>query len=131
MARAIEIRKLAAIDIFFLGRRIILAEFAAGVFLPAGLGVFTLFRAHSSWQVALGLYLTSLSINYVPLLVYAIAIGNREDARLQLGDELSDKQRAMAKYRRVSLLLLIPLLVAILAAAQKLSRSHEAAPHSR
>ncbi len=115
----VNLRKLAAIDIAFLGYRFVLAEYAVGVFFSAALGLFVLFRSHSYWQFALGVYLICLGINYVPLLAYAVSIANKEAARSELAAELTDKPKAMAKYRRQSLLLLVPLLVAILALAHR------------
>lgn len=113
-------RKLAAIDIAFLGSRFIIAEFAAGVLLCAGLGMFVFLRRHGSFaQLLLGLYLISLGVNYVPMLIYAIAITRAKSARLELGEELEDKRSAMAKYRRQSVLLLVPLLVPIVALTQR------------
>jgi hypothetical protein len=112
-------RKLAAIDIVFLGSKLIIAEFAGGVLLCVALGMFVLFRGHSFWQLILGLYLISLGINYVPMLVYAVLITKGRSARAEMGHELNDKRRAMAKYRRESVLLLVPLLVPIFALAQK------------
>jgi hypothetical protein len=112
-------RKLAAIDIVFLGSKFIIAEFAGGVLLGVALGTIILFRGASFRQLALGLYLISLGINYVPMLIYAIAITRSESARAEMGDELSDKRRAMAKYRRQSILLLVPLLVPIVALGQE------------
>ncbi len=112
-------RKLAAIDIVFLGSKFIIAEFAGGVFLCIALGAFVLFRGHSFWQLALGLYFISLGINYVPMLVYAVGITRGQSARAAMGDELHDKRRAMAKYRRSSIALLVPLLVPVLALAQE------------
>ena len=53
------------------------------------------------------------------MLVYAIVISRKQSARAEMGDELKDKRRAMAKYRRQSILLLVPLLVPILAIAQQ------------
>jgi hypothetical protein len=112
-------RKLAAIDIVFLGSKFIIGEFAAGALLSAALGVFVLFRSHSFMQVALGLYLISLGVNYVPMLAYAVAITREHSARAELADELKDERGAMAKYRRQSVLLLVPLLVPILALVQQ------------
>jgi hypothetical protein len=112
-------RKLAAIDIVFLGSKLIIAEFASGVTLCFALGVFVLFRGQSFWHVMLGLYLISLGINYVPMLVYAVAIARGQSARAEIGDELNDKRRAMAKYRRQSICLLVPLLVPIVALRQR------------
>ena len=119
-------RKLAAIDIVFLGSKVIIAEFAGGVLLCAALGIFVLFRGHSVWQLVLGLYFLSLGINYMPMLIYAVAITKEQSARVEMGDELNDKRRAMAKYRRQSILLLVPLLVPILALARERRRAQAA-----
>jgi hypothetical protein len=119
-------RKLAAIDIVFLGSKLIIAEFAGGVLLCVALGTFVLFRGHSFWQIALGLYFVSLGINYVPLLVYAVAITRGQSARVEMGDELIDERRAMAKYRRQSILLLVPLLAPILGLARERRRAQAA-----
>jgi hypothetical protein len=108
-------RKLAAIDIVFLGSKFVIAEFAGGVVLCAALGTFVLFRSHSLKQLVLGLYLISLGINYLPMLVYALAITRADSARAEMGDELDNKRWAMTKYRRQSVLLLVPLLVPIVA----------------
>ncbi len=122
----IDPRKLAAIDIAFLGCKLTITEFAAAVFLCPALGVFVLYRGHSSWQIALGLYLISLGMNYVPMLFYAVAITRSRSARAELGEELDDKGRAMRKYRRQSLYLLVPLFVAAVALreAHRAARSH-------
>jgi hypothetical protein len=114
-------RKLAAIDILFLGPKFIIIEFAGGVVLCTALGIFVLLRSHSAMTLALALYLISLGINYVPMLVYAVAITKSDSALAEIGDELDDKRRAMAKYRRQSILLLIPLLVPIVSVYRGLS----------
>ena len=112
-------RKLAAIDIALLGPKAIIGEFAGGVLLCAALGAFVLLRGHGSIpQLLLGLYLISLGINYVPMLIYAMAIGGKNNAWEELGDELADKREAMKKYRRQSLFLLVPLAVPIFGLAQ-------------
>lgn len=116
-------RKLVAIDIVFLGSIFIIAEFASGVVLCVALGIFVLVRGNSFWQMALGLYIISLGINYVPMLIYALVMTKYKSARTELGDELNDQRRAMAKYRRKSLLLLVPLLVPLVA----LCREHRRA----
>jgi hypothetical protein len=109
-------RKLAAIDIVFLGSKFIIAEFAGGVLLCIGLGALVLFRGGGAFgQSALGLYLISLGINYVPMLIYAVAIARSGSASAELGNELDNKRIAMAKYRRQSVMLLVPLLVPIVA----------------
>ena len=116
-------RKLAAIDLAFLGPRIIIAEFAFAVLFSPALGVFVLLRGHGSpVQIALGVYLISLGLNYVPMLVYAFAINKTKSARTELGSELDDKRAAMTKYRRQSIWLLMPLIVPIVALTQARKR---------
>ena len=106
----IDLRKLAAIDIALLGYRLILAEYIFAVIFSPALGIFVMARGHTEWQMLLGIYFVCLGINYVPMLWWTIAIGSRENARHEIGPELADRSAAMAKYRRVSLLLLVPLL---------------------
>jgi hypothetical protein len=115
----INLRKLAAIDIALLGYKLIFAEYLLGVALSIGLGLFVIFRSHSSWQTVLGVYLICLGIDYVPMLAYTVSIGSREHARAEIADELTDRHKAMSKYRRLSLLLLVPLLVPALALRSK------------
>lgn len=118
----IDLRKLAAIDIAFLGPKFVFVEYVVGVFFSVGLACFVLFRSSSFWQMALGTYFICLGINYVPMLGWAIAISSRQNAQMELGSELADKRHAMTKYRRQSLVLLIPLLPVALMIARKRSR---------
>jgi hypothetical protein len=115
----IQPRKLAAIDIAFLGPGLIFAEFGFGVLFPLAMGAFVLLRARAPVQVLLGLHFLALGANYVPLLLHAISLRTRERARAELGSELNDKGRAMAKYRRQSLYLLLPLVTPIAALADR------------
>ena len=101
MRIVIDFRKLAAVDIAFLGSRLILAEFSIGVFGLLALGLLTLLRSHSLGGIALASYILCLGLNYVPLLLYA-------------------SPRAP---RRQSLLLLVPLAVPILALISPLRQS--------
>ena len=119
MPIVLNARKLAAIDLVFLGSKVIIVEFAIGVFFGVALGFFVLLRGHGSLvQVVLGLYLISIGINYVPMLIYAIAISKANSARAELGSELDNKSAAMAKYRRQSLWLLVPLSVPVIVITQ-------------
>lgn len=126
---SIDFKKLAAIDLAFLGPKFIIAEFAFGLLFSISLGIFALLRAHSLGGAAVGAYLICLGINYGPMLAYALAIGNRENARQELGDELSEERAAMSKYRRQSLLLLVPLIVPIFAIFRHAPRAN--AVHAR
>ena len=116
----VDFRKLAAVDIAVLGSRLILAEFSIGVVGSFALGFLSLFRSHSVGGMALGSYLLCVGINYVPLLLYAIRLVRLNSARYEIAKETEDKRRMFRKYRRQSLLLLVPLAVPILAAAHEL-----------
>ena len=118
MGRITNFRRLAAIDIAYLGFKVILAEFLCGAVLSTALGVWVLLRSHSPGQALLGIYLLGLGMNYVPLVVFAVSIGGREPARWELASELTDQRRAMSKYRLLSLLLLVPFLVLLLTLIQ-------------
>ena len=114
----IDIRRLAAVDLAFLGSRFILAEFSIGVFGSVGLAVLTLVRSHSLGGTVFGAYLLCLGVNYVPLLVHAIDLVRHGAAKQEIADELPERDRMFRKYRRQSLLLLVPLVVPVLAVAQ-------------
>ena len=111
----LDVRKLAAVDIAFLGPGLILAEFSIGVLGSLTLGVFILFRSHSVRGIVLGAYLLCIGVNYVPLLLHAISLVRRNSARHEIADELTQKHRMFRKYRRQSVLLLVPLVVPTLA----------------
>ena len=70
----LNVDRLVELDLAFLGPRAIVAEFAAGVAGCLLLGVFSLAfaaRAHAplvSWPVLIGLELSAVGLNYIPLL---------------------------------------------------------------
>lgn len=119
----IDFRKLAAADIAFLGSRFILTEFSIGVFGSLALGFLALLRSHSVGGIAFGSYLLFIGINYIPLLLYAIRIVRLDSARHEIAEEQANKHGMFRKYRRQSLLLLVPLAVPILALARELHRN--------
>ena len=69
----INIRKLAALDIVFHGPKLILAEFALGVFFPGALGLvltyagFAIGHFRVPWVALSGCYLLVLALNYVQI----------------------------------------------------------------
>lgn len=126
-----HVRRLAAIDIAFLGSKFVLIEFALAIIALPGLGLLSLIRGHATWQVVLGAYMLLLGLNYVPLLLYAIAITRNHSAREELGSELDDREQAMRKYRRFSLLLLVPFAMPILAMLQSRDRQGAVSPNHR
>ncbi|MBV8629631.1 MAG: hypothetical protein JOZ83_01820 [Silvibacterium sp.] len=115
--RMIELRKLAALEVLFLGPKLVIAEYACGVFLSVGLGALVLARGHSLWTI-LGTYLICIGFNYLPLLIHAIVLRDKQDAQNEIGGELADKRKTFSKYRSQSLLLLVPLFVAVLGILQ-------------
>lgn len=126
----IDVRKLAAIDLYILGPKIILAEFGLGVPIMLVLGILSLrlglFRTHATWQIALGAYLLLLSINYVPMLWCVVDIVRSGTAASELKDELHDKSGAMRKYRRQSVWLLVPLAVPVVWLMQRRRKTNSA-----
>jgi|SRR5579883_553488 hypothetical protein len=124
----ITIRKLAALDIAFHGYRFILAEFAAGVILCGGFGAFSLFAFFRNpgsplFVLILGLVLSWITLNYVPLLLYAIDMRRRKSARQEVAFELEHREVYARKYTLQSLWLLLPLVVPILAIVQEVKKS--------
>ncbi|HEY0797086.1 MAG TPA: hypothetical protein VGD64_15040, partial [Acidisarcina sp.] len=105
----IQPRKLTAVDIYLLGPRLIIIEFATAVLLGTALGGFIFARAHSLGTQLFGAYILSLGINYVPMLWHAVRIGSREQAVIQIGNEIADTGALAAKYRPQTLYLLLPL----------------------
>jgi len=118
----VNVRKLAAIDLFFLGPRLILAEFGIGVFGSLALGLMSVWqgthRFNSMWMVLFGVYLIFIGVNYIPLLLHAIDISRRGSAHQEIADE-SDTQKTFLKYRRQSLWLLVPLAIPVAAILQR------------
>ncbi|HLI95060.1 MAG TPA: hypothetical protein VKT72_03115 [Candidatus Baltobacteraceae bacterium] len=119
MSYVLDVRKLAAIDIYLLGEKVILSEYALGVVGLIGFGAWSLHnaigRGHSAGLLALGAYLIGIGTNYIPLLVHAIVIARAHNAARLLGDELADRTRAMRKYRTQSVMLLVPFAAVIFA----------------
>lgn len=95
-------RELAAIDLRFLGRTIVLLEYAFGVVLLIGLGVLGLVHTHghSVWWW----YMVGIGVNYIPLLYHAVVLIRAH------WDEVERMRREdMARLRRQQLWLLLPL----------------------
>lgn len=74
----LDVRRLVELDMGFLGRKVIVAEFAAGVAGSIVLGALSLAyaaRLHAgliSWPVLGGIELVAIGVNYVPLLIAAL-----------------------------------------------------------
>jgi hypothetical protein len=120
----IEVRKLAAVDMVWLGTRVIVAEYALGVVLPLALGSWSLHvglshRPHpSTWQVAMGSWLVTIAVNYIPLLIYALMIAKAGSVEEEGQPEIAHARR----YGAQQVMILVPLMVAALALAQERGR---------
>jgi len=124
----LNVRKLAAIDLHFLGAPLILTEFGLGFAGSVALGAFTMRagiqRFHSRWMVAFGVYLVLLGLNYLPLFLHALDMVRDKSAAREIGAELEDRRVAFRKYRRQSLWLLVPLVMPTIAVVQQVERRH-------
>jgi hypothetical protein len=117
----INIRKLAAVDMAWLGTRVIVAEYAIGVALPLVLGVLSirsglLGPARSGWEAALGFWLIGIAANYVPLLIYSLLIARAGSAKQEGQPELAHARR----YGLQQVILLVPFFVVVLALVQEM-----------
>ena len=125
--RIINVRKLAALDIALHGAPLILVEFGAAITIGAALGVWLTSTAlpvsqgAALFRLVLGAYFLGLAINYVPLLLYGIAVARRGSARQEAAAELAEKDgRSARRYGTQSLLLILPLVIPALALAQEM-----------
>ncbi len=128
MAKLIEMRKLVAVDMVLHGRLFILVEFAVGVLLALGLGVFFLRISLSSspliWKVLLvlfGFWSCGIAANYTPLFLYAVSIAKSGTVKAEGKPELPHVHR----YNVQQFVIFIPFLVAIVAIAQERKRRRQ------
>lgn len=110
----LNVRKLVALDMTFLGARVIVAEYALGVVLGAVIGVLSLRRG----ALLLGLPLLWIALNYVPLFLHSVDLARRGTARQEVASELSDPAKARS-YSWRQLWILVPFAVVVLALAQR------------
>jgi hypothetical protein len=116
----IIIRKLVAVDMVWLGSRVIVAEYALGILLPIALGVLSIRAGYFSpvrtpWQIGLGIWLVCIGINYIPLFIYAVLIALGGTVK----EEGQPENANARKYGIQQAVILIPLLVVILALVQE------------
>ena len=116
----INIRKLAAVDLAWLGAKVIVTEYSLGVSLPFLLGLVLLRRSLSSanplsWITLVGIWLVAIAINYVPLLTYAILITQAGTAKAEGQSEIVHATRYSVQHS----IILVPLLVVSLALWQE------------
>jgi hypothetical protein len=123
----INIRKLAAVDMAWLGTRIIVAEYAVGVVIPFVLGLISIRSGFfgpvlSGWEAALGIWLVTIAANYIPLFIYAVLIAKAGTAKEEGEPELAHAKR----YGVQQVIILVPFLVLVLALTQELGRRQKA-----
>lgn len=110
----LNVRKLVALDMTFLGTRVIVAEYAVGVVLGLGIGILSLLRG-VYW---LGVPLLWIALNYVPLFLHSVDLARRGTARQEVAAELADLRNARS-YSYRQLWILVPFAVVLLALAQR------------
>jgi len=116
--RVVNVRRLAAVDLWGLGPKVVIPEFALAALGAPVLGVLTIVRSTSFSGAAFGIALIGLGVNYVPLLIHSVDLVRRSLVHATIADEASDRHALFAKYRKQSLWLLLPFVVAIAAAWQ-------------
>jgi len=121
--KMINIRKLAAIDMAWLGTRVIVAEYALGVIFPLTLGLLSIRAVFlgsqtAAWEAVLGVWLLFIGLNYMPLLIYAILIARAGTAKQESQAEMAHAKR----YGLQQVIILVPLMVIILALVQERHR---------
>jgi len=132
--RIIDVRKLAALDLIFHGPRVVLIEFAGAAVLAGGLAALSLRTGLSGpghpvlWEIALGVILASIAVNYLPLLIYAAVLIRSGTARQEVAPELEQAQLSQRRYATQQFLLVVPFAVLVLAVAQALRRRSRVGP---
>jgi hypothetical protein len=114
----VNVRRLAAVDLSGLGPGIVIPEFAIAVVGAPALGILTVLRSGSLAATTFGVALIGLGVNYVPLLVHAIDLVRHSTVEATTAGHALDRRALYAKYRRQSLWLLLPFIVAIAALVQ-------------
>lgn len=120
----INIRKLAAVDIYIHGRVFVLIEFGVAVLLLGVSSVRQILREFSTHASAplTHWYFASVAVNYIPLLVYAVAIAKKNSARADISADLVKGRKGLQKYSFQQLWLVVPFLVPIAALFQEIDK---------
>jgi hypothetical protein len=74
------------------------------------------------WEIVLGGVLAAIGVNYVPLLIYAIALIRAGTARYEVAHELEQAEVSQRRYGTQQFLLVVPFAVLVLAVEQTLMR---------
>jgi hypothetical protein len=119
----INVRNLAAVDMAWLGTRLVLAEYALGVVLPLALGSLSIVRGlgerdPANWQTSIGIWLVTIAANYVPLFLHAMAIAR--GGRVQ--EEGMPEMKHARRYGIQQVMILVPFFVVGLTLIQERGR---------
>jgi len=117
----INIRKLAASDITLHGSRFMLIGFGLGT--PAMI-LFGLWLALTGEDTMFffGLYFLLIGMNYLPLLLYAIAITKKGSATIEVSADLAHNKLFIRKYGIQQLLILVPCAILVISLIQEIKR---------
>ena len=110
--RLFNVRRLVALDIGLHGPTFILIEFGLGVPIPMILGISLVLRGF----LLLGVYIFTLGINYIPALIYAVALRKSYGSVVDMEDP--EIGRLNRKYSIQQFLIFIPFFVVVLAVVQ-------------
>lgn len=127
MHESLNVRRFTGLDMFGTAgtarrRRIVLTEFVVGCPLLVLLAAVTLLAGH----VPVGIWFLGVAQNYLPLAVYAVALFPPGALEAELAGVDVRRQLMHAGLAQLLLLLVVPFLVALVAAVQKTSaRSHQ------
>jgi len=69
---------------------------------------------------ALGLYICLVGVNYVVLLVYAVALARKHSAESEVGKDLAHDKQYLVKYGSQQFLILVPFAILIIASIQEI-----------
>ena len=108
-----NVRRLVALDMGLHGPTFILIEFGLGVPIPLILGWSLIMRGF----LVFGAYILTLGINYVPPLIYAVALRERYGEVVDMKDPGIGKLNR--KYSIQQFLVFIPFFVVVLAIIQR------------
>jgi len=114
----VNVRRLAAIDMYGTRgttrrRRIILAEFVAGVVVAVALGTWLVAEASGLGGRLFGIWMIGAGLNYATLAAYAIALSRSGALSVELAGV--DTGRELRRYSVLQLWILVPLSLVVLA----------------
>lgn len=112
--RLFNVRRLVALDMGLHGPTFILIEFGLSVPVSLILGWFLFTRGF----LVLGTYIVTLGVNYVPPLIYAVAL--REDYGEVVDMKDPEVSKLNHKYSIQQFLMFVPFFVVVLAVVQRL-----------